>query len=464
MKNFALSEILRIIDGAVIQGDVDLRIEKVVNSIKNIEKNSLFFYTHRKNTEPELLKDIDGYVVVIDQTKHISNFNKNSTIILVKNSKEAYWKFIDYYRGLFDIPVIGVTGTCGKTTTKDMITHILKEELKVHSTFLSQNGLHLNFSYLMGLKEDTEAAVFEMGVAYRGNVQISGRYFKPTVGIITNIGEAHLEGCRTLENYIKAKGEMLEALSYQGKLIINADDENIPKIDLSNFKGQLITFGINKEAHFMARNIEYTSGGMKYTLLTKGADYNVFVPGYGEHNIYNSLAAIAASDSIGIAINLCIEKLRSFRTMQRHVKLYERGHGGLSIDDTWSCNPSSVKSALQVLKNISKGKREILVLGKLQRLGKQLKAQHIKLGKTIMEMGGVDLLITVGASAKLTGLSAIESGLDPTKVISVEEAEELDLELERIDKKETCILFKMSLGKMKKEFHSVVAKYRGSTI
>ena len=463
MKTLALSEILQAIDGTLIKGNQDAFIEKVVRKFNNIDENSLYFFTDKKGIDLESLEGKNGYFIVIDKVNDMDSFNEHTQLILVNNCKEAYWKFIDYYRGLFDIPVIGITGTCGKTTTKDMISHVLKKILNVHKTYLSQNGLYFNLSYLMGLNEDTEAAVFEMGVAYKGNVRSSGKYFKPTVGVITNIGEAHLEGCKTLEKYIMAKGEMLEALSNKGKLIVNGDDENIKKIDMTNYKGEIIPFGINKDAQFKASQIEYANGGMSYTLLAKGTEYDVFVPGYGEHNIYNSLAAIAACDAIGVPIDACIKLLQSFRTMHRHVKIYKGLKQSFVIDDTWNCNPSSVKSALQVLKNISNGKKEILVLGKMQRLGNQLKEQHMKMGKTLMDIGGVDMLITVGDSAKLTGLSAIESGMEASKVIVVQNAEELDSLLDRISDKDSCILFKMSLGKMKKDFHRVVAKYRGKT-
>ncbi|TXC92789.1 UDP-N-acetylmuramoyl-tripeptide--D-alanyl-D-alanine ligase [Metabacillus litoralis] len=460
MKPLLLKDIVREIDGSLVKGYEESTIQKVVKRQSNIDQHVLYFCLAPYACNWDLLKTKQGYSIVVDHLTGEEPIHKDVNIILVNDCKEAYWKFICYYRSLFDIPVIGVTGTCGKTTTKDMINHIAKEDLMVHKTFQSQNGLHLNHGYLFGLDDSTQLAVFEMGVAYRGNVRSSGRYFRPTVGVITNIGEAHLEGCRTLENYIKAKAEMLEALSYKGMLIINADDENIKKIDMSNYQGKIISFGVNEEANYRANKISYANEGMNYTLLNSGKQYTVFIPGYGEHNIFNSLAAIAACHSIGISIETCINRLQTFRTMSRHVKIYEGYNQSMVIDDTWSCNPSSVKAAMQVLKNISKDKKEIFVLGKMQRLGKHLQEQHIKIGKTFMEMGGLDYLITVGSHAKLTGMSAIENGMAASKVIMVDSASELDSVLEKLSGENSCILFKMSLGKMKSEYRQVVVKYR----
>ncbi len=257
MKTLRLSDILEVINGQMIQGNAEFEIRKVAKLIKNISEYSVYFHISKKNISPDSLLGKTNYTIVTDNKDILTMVDQSASVILVANSKESYNQFIEYYRNLFSIPVIGVTGTCGKTTTKDMIKHILKQSLKVHSTLLSQNGLHLNLHYLMGINEQTEVAVFEMGVAYPGNIKTSGKYFKPTIGIITNIGEAHLEGCKTLEKYILAKGELLEVLSEEGTLFFNADDINIKKLPIGLFKGCLLSFGQDQSADFRAANIHY---------------------------------------------------------------------------------------------------------------------------------------------------------------------------------------------------------------
>ncbi|MBU8879960.1 UDP-N-acetylmuramoyl-tripeptide--D-alanyl-D-alanine ligase [Bacillus sp. FJAT-29790] len=460
MKLLTISEVLTAINGNLTRGDNQLAIHNVCRQLKNLKDHSLYFHMSKKPIEPSIFMGKSHYVIVTEDNRIGRYIDPSSCLIIVENSKKAYLDFIDYYRGLFQIPVIGVTGTCGKTTTKEMIKHILKKDYRVHGTFLSQNGLHLNLQYLMGIDENTEMAVFEMGVAYPGNIRISGKYFKPTIGVITNIGEAHLEGCKTLEKYVQAKGEMLEVLSSNGTLILNEDDENIKKLSLESFKGKMLSFGFNKDADFRASNVKYENHGMQYRLHFSNEIYEVFIPGYGEHNVYNSLSAIASAKIVGIPIEEGIKRLRDFKVMERHVKTYKGLNGSTVIDDTWSCNPSSVNSAIEVLKSISNGKKEVFVLGKMQRLGNQLKEQHEKMGKTMMDYGGVDYLIAVGSSAALTGESAIASGMNPSNVFFANDANELEAILDKINNEDMIILFKMSLGKMDPSYRKVVEKYR----
>ena len=460
MKTLKLSDFIGKINGKLLQGNPDDEIRKIVKKVNNLSEKSLYFHSSKTAIRADSLLGKTNYTIVTEDQGLLSSVDGTANVILVTNSKDSYWRFIDYYRNQFQIPVIGVTGTCGKTTTKDMIKHILNQTMKVHSTLFSQNGLHLNLHYLLGLNEQTEAAVFEMGVAYPGNIKNSGKYFKPTIGIITNIGEAHLEGCRTLGNYIRAKGEMLDVLSDEGILCINADDQNIKTLPIASFKGRVLSFGKDPAAEYRAENIQFENNRMLYTLHVENYEYRVSIPGYGEHNVYNSLAALASTTVLGIPIEEAIQRLSTFRTMERHVKIYS-GAGNITvIDDTWSCNPSSVKSAIDVLKKTSDGKTEVLVLGKMQRLGNQVNKQHIQMGKTIIDVGGVNHLITVGASARLTGESAITLGMSPDKVHSVMNAKELEAKLAEIRKEDMMILFKMSLGKMDPSFRRVVEKYR----
>ena len=219
-----------------------------------------------------------------------------------------------------------------------------------------------------------------------------------------------------MDAYIKAKGEMLEALDNKGMLLINADDKFSKKIPMDRYQGTVLLFGIDNSADYQASNIKYEESGMKYTLMHSANAYEVYVPGHGEHNVYNSLAAIAAANMVGFPIKEAITRLRTFKEMDRHTKTQIGYKNTTIIDDTWSCNPTSVKSAINVLKNISNGKKEIMVLGKMQRLGNKLKEQHMKMGNTIIEMGGVDHLITVGSNAALTGNKVIELGMASTKV------------------------------------------------
>ncbi len=154
----------------------------------------------------------------------------------MKSIGQAYWTFIDYYRNLFQIPVVALTGTCGKTTTKEMIKHIASREWNVQASVSSKNEPRQSLPYLTGIDKSTEAAIFELGLGNTGNIKHQCMIYQPTIGIITNIGVHHLDGCGNLEGYIKAKAEILEGISEGGTLIINADDENTKKNTLAYFQ------------------------------------------------------------------------------------------------------------------------------------------------------------------------------------------------------------------------------------
>jgi len=410
MKPFLVGEIRKLVNGALIQGSDDLLIldAKYYSAMLN-KPNSLFFAIKQKNDWGPIRKFAPCAVItdkVFEELKSIDG----CTIILVENIQSAYWKFVEYYRSLFQIPVVAVTGTSGKTTTKDMIKHILENNFKVYGTNASANGRPGHLPNLMGIDETTEAAVFETAVGKPGNITNSSKYFKPIIGIITNIGITHLDGCKTVEGYIQAKGEMVTVLGNEGILIVNADDENSKKIGLDKFKGRIVYFGIHSPSHFQASDLQYGDNGMDFVLMFQHMKYPMFVPGYGEHQVYNALAAFAAVHEMGIGMKEAAEALRTFRNMRSHLQLV-RGIGGCMIlDDTWNSNPTSLRAAFQTLNGIARGRKKVALIGDIKALGNISVKVHGQVGDMVAELG-VDTLITVGTMAELIGKQASKKGL-----------------------------------------------------
>ncbi|MDF2685903.1 MAG: hypothetical protein K0S55_1084, partial [Clostridia bacterium] len=234
MKNLPIKNIIEKIDGKILQGTDTLIITDIITRSRSVRHGFLLFDIYHDN-EINLLSNADcpSCAVVTDKPLSIGMFSDNITVIQVADINIAYWKFIDFYRSLFNIPVIGVTGTCGKTTTKEMIAYILSEDYKVNATHKSFNADFRHLGYLLDINDDSQVGVFEMGVASPGDLKRCCRYFKPQIGIITNIGIDHLQQFDSIDSYIMAKAEFIEGLDYKGTLIINADDKNIKKIDFS---------------------------------------------------------------------------------------------------------------------------------------------------------------------------------------------------------------------------------------
>ncbi|HJV16409.1 MAG TPA: UDP-N-acetylmuramoyl-tripeptide--D-alanyl-D-alanine ligase, partial [Bacillales bacterium] len=356
------------------------------------------------------------------------------------------------YRNLFQIPVIGVTGTCGKTTTKEMIKQILEEDFNVEATWASMNSMSVNLRYLLDIDDETEMAVYEMPVCYPGYLQVACRYFQPQVRILLNIGVHHLADCDTPEAYMKAKAEMVDGLdSDHGILILNADDENIKKVvNITPFQN-VIYFGKNEFSHFRAENIQYAEKGMNFNLKHNEQCYKVFIPGFGEHNVYNALAALAAVTSVGMDIETAIQRLVNFEHVEEHLEFKSGFNGCLVIDDTWNSSPLSMETGLQVLNDVSDQKFSIALLGYMPQLGEGVYAEqeYGKIGEKAVEYD-LDLLFVVGKEAEKIGQRALEKGMDKNKVFFCETGAEIFKILKPYLNDQTIVLLKITHRVMKR--------------
>ncbi len=444
MKRLPLKIIAAIINGKIGQGTDNLVIHDVVTDTKRIKRGSLFFDVNRSKYYPDLCQLNGPYVIVSDKPAKFAGLKDNITIVTVAEISSAYWKFVDFYRGIFNIPVIGVTGTCGKTTTKEMIKHILTGTAKVCATYKSNNALFRNLGYLLKIDDSIQAAVFEMGVAFPGDLKTSCRYFKPQVGVITNIGVDHLQEFGTLEAYINAKAEFLEGLGSTGTLILNADDQNIQAIDLKQFKGRVIYFGFGDRSDFKLSKITPENGVIKFTLQYEDGTYAFVIPGHGEFNVCNAAAAIAAAHAIGFDIPEAGGRLASFQNIERHFEFKEGINGSTIIDDTWSTNPTSVEAALNLLKSLAQGKKTMVVLGKMSLLGEQSAEYHFQTGAKVAAIG-IDRLIVIGDEAAGFGLGALQNGMGQENVFFCKDSTDTYEILKKSLTKDSIALVKTSM-------------------
>lgn len=412
MQALRVGDIRKLLQGELVSGSEEWFVEHAIyyNRHDLTQSNSLMFVSRKDEINWQAINYKGPSLVISDKpTSELKNALGNTTVIRVRSIVQAYWTFIKYYRGLFQIPVVALTGTCGKTTTKEMIKHILSKDWSVQASISSKNEPRQSLPYLTGINETTKAAIFELGLGNTGNIKHQCMIYRPTIGIITNIGVHHLDGCKNLEGYIKAKSEIVEGLSDEGTLIINADDENTKRIPLHTFKGKIITIGVQEQADYKASRIQFTNNGMKFVLQVSEKKYSVFVPGYGEHQVYNALAAIAAVNEMGMPLVNAISGLRTFKQMARHLE-FSSGIGESTIvDDTWTNNPTSVEAALKVLDTIGKEKKVILVLGDIKRLGNFEEKYHREIG-TMVAQRNIHMLITIGSKAQNIAIQAMEEG------------------------------------------------------
>lgn len=412
LQPISVQKLRTVLQGKLIHGSEQWSVQQAIyyNRHDLTKSHSLMFVSRNDKINWQEVDRKGPSLIISDKSStELKSALANTTVLQVKSVAQAYWTFIEYYRGLFQIPVVALTGTCGKTTTKEMLKHIASKHWQVQASVSSKNEPRQSLPYLTGIEEKTQAAIFELGLGNTGNIKHQCMIYQPTIGIITNIGVHHLDGCLNLEGYIKAKAEIVEGIKEDGTLIINADDTNIKKISLKKFKGKIIKFGLHETADFKASNVEFANTGMKFTLEVDAITYNVFVPGYGEHQVYNALAAIAACREMGLTIRQAIAGLRTFKQMARHLEFTTGLGDSTIIDDTWTNNPTSVEAALKVLDTVGKEKKVILVLGDIKRLGNFEEKYHREIGSMVAERK-IDTLITIGKRAEKIADQAQKDG------------------------------------------------------
>lgn len=446
MKHLLLEEIIRLIDGKVVQGGT-FTVTDAATKTDELREGLLVFDVSRGSVprgKDGSIQAVRNCAVVTDDSAKYLSPGSPLTVVKVKDVGAACWKFVEYYRGLFHLPVIGVTGTCGKTTTKEMIRHILEGRYRVSATVRSLNSRARHFGYLMGFDDQTQAAVIEMGVAVANDLPVACRFFRPQVGVITNVGIDHLMMFGTPEAYLRAKARMLKGLDNRGTLVLNADDENCRKIDLSRYRGVVLTFGSSRSADFRISDIRQEGDNLTFT-LTHGDEACPFrIPGYGEFNVFNAAAAVAACFAVGVPVRESAGRLACYQSLERHFEVRKGINGSVVIDDTWSTNPTSVKAALRRMKEISGGKTTIAALGRMHLLGSQSRRYHEEIGVSAAQLG-IDRLIVIGADAEAIGLGALRRGMERKNIYFCRNFHEAASLLKKLLDRDSVVLVKTSM-------------------
>lgn len=321
--------------------------------------------------------------------------------IVVSDTKEALKDIARYYRNMFSIPFIAVTGSTGKTSTKEMIASVLEEEFNVHKTqknFNNEIGLPLT---IFDLNFKHNISVLEMGMNNSGEIERLSSIGRPDISVITNVGTAHIENLGSRENILKAKMEITKYFNRDSILIINSDDDMLSTID--NKEYSIIKVSINNKGDFTAYNIKnYGESGVEFSCIYKDREelFKINVPGI--HNVYNALAAIAIANEYNMDVNRVKAGIAKFKPGKMRMDIIEVGDIKI-INDCYNANLDSMKSSLSVLSSF-KGNRRIAVLGDMFELGEFTEEAHRKVGEYSADK--CDLLIAVGEASKFIYESA----------------------------------------------------------
>ena len=341
-----------------------------------------------------------------------------------------------------------VTGSVGKTTTKEFIYAVLSEKFRTHKTegnFNNEIGLPLT---MLSMKKDTEAAVFELGMSFKGEISNLSRLAEPKIAVITNIGNSHIENLGSRENICAAKLEIIDGLDPDGFLILNAD-EPLLFAQKGRIKNKLVFVSMqNPAADFRALNVRTYDDYSIYDLVTPNRVVtNIQIPTIGAHNVYDSAYAFV----IGMLCSMTDDEIKrgmmKFKNTGMRQNIYSCG-GITIIEDCYNAGPESMKASLDVLSKLSAktSSRSLAVLGEMRELGEYSKKLHMEVGKNV-ESRKIDKLCTFGKEAESIALGAINHGYSPEKISINSDIEKPEATVDAIRsfiRPGDCVLFKAS--------------------
>ncbi len=411
-----IEEVLKVTGGNLVQGEGNTFFQGVSTDSRTVAEGDLFialkgprFDGHHYALEA-LGKKAGGVLIQEDKVGDIRwNGDRSKAVIAVKDTLSALGDIARDWRRKQGIPVVALTGSNGKTTTKEMIAACLETTFPVLKTKGNLNNLIGVPLTLLTLTEKERVVVLEMGMNVPGEIRKLTEIAEPDVGLITNIQKVHLEGLGSLERLKEEKGELFRRMRRDGTILVNQDDPRVIEL-ASHYPGQKITFGTEHPAEVMAKEIRLRgAGGTSFTLILEGEAMEIHLPLFGRHFVPNALSAMAVACLFGVEVQQIKEALENFQPFPMRMEVVPLKGGKTLINDAYNANPYSMELALEALAE-AKGKgRAVAVLGDMLELGSFTKEAHEQIGKKVSELS-IDFLLVLGEEASTVVESAIRHG------------------------------------------------------
>ncbi|MFU0823767.1 UDP-N-acetylmuramoyl-tripeptide--D-alanyl-D-alanine ligase [Clostridium sp.] len=452
MESLSFEEIVEAINGKVYINAGDNKYNNLSTDTRKICKDSIFIALKGQNFNGnDYIKEASekgANLCIVDEIKFKSkDLSKSTSIILVEDTKKALLDLAEYYRSKLKVKVIGITGSTGKTSTKDLTAAALGSKFKVFKTkgnFNNEIGLPL---MIFELDNSYDIAVLEMGMSNLGEIHRLAKTARPDIAIMTNIGISHIENLKTRENILKAKMEITDFFTKDNVLIVNGENDLLSTISSKEYKIVKVGF---KEGDFKAIDIFTDEEHVEFT-VDDGIEkerFNIPVP--GNHNVLNSLLAIAAGRIMNIEYGKLKEGIKNLSATSMRLDII-KGNKFTIIDDSYNASPDSMKAALDVMSTMKVG-RKIAVLGTMKELGDESYKFHKEVAKYAKDKG-IDLLVTIGEFNK-----AYKEGFnDDGKFKEFNNVDDACEFLEENIKEKDCILIKASRSM---KFETIVNKLK----
>ncbi|OOZ88193.1 UDP-N-acetylmuramoyl-tripeptide--D-alanyl-D-alanine ligase [Bacillus cereus] len=419
-----------------------LEIHGVRIDSKNMKEGNVFVPIIRVKDGHEYVKEsMDNGAVASLWKKSYGTPPKGVPIIFVDDTLFALQQLAQFYRREINVKVIGITGSNGKTTVKDIIEGILSSTYRVHKTkgnFNSQIGLPLT---ILEMKRDTEFLILEMGMSEKGQIRNLSRIAQPDVAVITMIGQSHLETLGSRKEIAKAKLEIIDGLRENGLFLYNGDE---PLLSRNNKTSSVNckTFGEKDTNDLFPTNVQLDEYGVHFKLNNTKIQYDV--PLHGKHNILNAIVGIVVGQFYKVPTEKIQEALQQINITQMRFQFLTAKTGFTIINDAWNASPSSMKAAIETLQKLNAYEKKMIVIGDMLELGKEAKTYHREIGKMLNEES-IQYVFTYGALSEIVAEEA-RKNYHTGKVQSFDNKDEIAEEVLKIITKNDVVLLKGSRG------------------
>lgn len=441
MEKLLLSEIVTAVQGSFGYPS-DIEVSSISTDTRTIEKGSVFIALKGKNFDghdyAKRAMELGALAVVTERAV------EDAECIIVDSTQEALLDAASYYRDKFCIKLVGITGSVGKTTTKEFVSLVMSKKfktLKTQKNFNNEIGLPMT---LFNLSNEHEAAVIEMGMSNPGEISRLSLTAKPNICLITNIGYSHIENLGSQENILKAKLEILDGADETAPLILSKDDKFLKSVQVREGR-KLVFYSISdSSADVYASEIKTIGEKIEFKINCDGKAYSAVINCLGEHNVKNALAAFCVGREYNISPEDMIDAIAEF--VPEGIRQGTSDINGVKIiADCYNSSPDSAKSALHTLSQIESKGKKIAVLGDMLELGKISRELHRTVGEAVAE-NGIDTLLCFGEMSEYYVKGAVKKGFDEKNAKVFMSKSELAEYLNNIMKKGDAVLFKASRG------------------
>lgn len=420
MLPLTIGEIAKALDASLLQGDSAQMVTAVTTDSRQVKPGALFFaltgerHDGHHFTGDALEKEAAGVVV----SRAVSTTSAASAVLLVPDVLSALGKLAHHVRQMAGVFLIGITGSTGKTSTKDILSAVLGVRyrvLAIRGNLNNEIGVPLT---LLGLEKGHEVAVIEMAMRGTGEIAALAGISRPNAAVITNIGETHLERLGSVRAIARAKGEILDFIPPEGFAVLHGESPFMSE-EAGRCRGRVVFFGAGGDAAVRLVDYHAANAGGGFRVAADNGEEEYYLPVPGFHNALNAVAAVAVAREMGLTPEEIREGLRDVKLSDMRLEIRKYGSRTV-INDAYNANPASMRAALAVLKEMAAGRCRVAVLGDMLELGERAPDAHREVGRAAADCA--DVVVAVGDLARGIAAGAIDGGIPAGKVFACADA------------------------------------------